>query len=200
MPRNSLLPLLLVLLLQLLQLLTMQEKQHSTAATAISGLFSLSCLALGAPIAAAIAAGAATINAANSRDEEEVVRRGAAAYNQLLRESVEEGAASGCWQQVSEQLLLLQQQTIEDACSSKGEPFRELIALTRMRCIYIRSGRLFPGPAEGCYLFPHEVPASWMRPCLLCLVAVLCVFLPFSCVTIFYYYDHLVLLGKVVLL
>lgn len=141
----------------------MQEKQHSTAATAISGLFSLSCLALGAPIAAAIAAGAATINAANSRDEEEVVRRGAAAYNQLLRESVEEGAASGCWQQVSEQLLLLQQQTIEDACSSKGEPFRELIALTRMRCIYIRSGRLFPGPAEGCYLFPHEVPASWMH-------------------------------------
>ncbi|CDJ66738.1 hypothetical protein, conserved [Eimeria necatrix] len=110
-------------------------------------------------VAAALGARTAAFDA---EDGEEAIRLGAAAYSQLLKESSEEGAASSCWQQVSEQLLLLQQQTHEDACSSRGEAFRELIALTRMRCIYARSGRPFPGPAEGCYLFPHEVPLDWI--------------------------------------
>ncbi|XP_026190980.1 uncharacterized protein LOC113146797 [Cyclospora cayetanensis] len=99
-----------------------------------------------------------------AEDGEDVIRRGAAAYTQLMKESLEKGSATSCWQQVSEQLMLLQHQTHEDACSSKGEAFRELIALTRMRCIYTRSGRPFPGPKDGCFLFPHEVPQDWIAP------------------------------------
>ena len=95
-------------------------------------------------------------------DGEEAIRRGAAAYAQLMKESLETGEVRSCWQQVGEQLQLLQHQTHEDACSSRGEAFRELIALTRMRCIYSRSHRPFPGPKEGCYIFPHEVPEEWL--------------------------------------
>lgn len=93
---------------------------------------------------------------------DEAVQRGAAAYKQLMKESMENGKSHGCWQHVAEQLLLLQQQTHEDACSTRGEAFRELIALTRLKCIYTRSNRPFPGPEEGCYLFPHEVPQEWL--------------------------------------
>lgn len=97
-----------------------------------------------------------------SDDGGEALRRGAAAYTQLLKESFEDGEDRGCWQQVGEQLQLLQHQTHEDACSDRGEPLRELIALTRVKCIYTRSRRPFPGPDEGCYLFPHEVPGDWL--------------------------------------
>ncbi|KAL8429117.1 hypothetical protein Efla_003170 [Eimeria flavescens] len=117
-------------------------------------------------VAAAAAAGAVAAAGAppgSTGDGEDAIRRGAAAYSQLLRESTETDDARGCWQHVAEQLLLLQHQTHEDACSVRGEAFRELIALTRMRCIYTRSHRSFPGPQDGCYLFPEEVPEEWLK-------------------------------------
>ncbi|KAL8432535.1 hypothetical protein ACSSS7_004532 [Eimeria intestinalis] len=106
---------------------------------------------------------AAVATAGEDVDGHEATRRGAAAYTQLMRESLDTGEAQGCWRHVAEQLLLLQHQTHEDACSARGEAFRELIALTRMRCIYTRSHRPFPGPKEGCYLFPEEVPNQWLK-------------------------------------
>ncbi|KAL8272878.1 hypothetical protein Esti_003187 [Eimeria stiedai] len=105
----------------------------------------------------------AVATAGEALDGHDAIRRGAAAYTQLMRESLDTGEAQGCWQHVAEQLLLLQHQTHEDACSVRGEAFRELIALTRMRCIYTRSHRPFPGPKEGCYLFPEEVPNEWLK-------------------------------------
>ncbi|KAL8445949.1 hypothetical protein Emag_004914 [Eimeria magna] len=106
---------------------------------------------------------AALATAGETLDGHDAIQRGAAAYTQLMRESSSTGEAQGCWQHVAEQLLLLQHQTHEDACSARGEAFRELIALTRMRCIYTRSHRPFPGPKEGCYLFPEEVPKEWLK-------------------------------------
>ena len=186
MPYNSVLLLpLLQLLLQLVQLLQQPLKQQPSVAAAFHlspsptrfvQAFTITVTAAAGPGGAAAATG--------STEEEEVVRRGAAAYSQLLRESLQEGAASSCWQQVSEQLLLLQQETLEDACSSKGEPFRELIALTRMQCIYTRSERPFPGPSEGCYLFPYEVPTSWLGslvPAVLCLLLLFVFVFVFVC-------------------
>ncbi|KAL8453891.1 hypothetical protein Emed_000602 [Eimeria media] len=105
---------------------------------------------------------AALATAGEALDGHEAIQRGAAAYTQLMRESLDTGEAQGCWQHVAEQLMLLQHLTHEDACSARGEAFRELIALTRMRCIYTRSHRPFPGPKEGCYLFPEEVPKEWL--------------------------------------
>lgn len=93
------------------------------------------------------------------------LREGAVAYEQLQREASDGllGKGRSCWQQVQQMLHLLQQQTHQDACSSQGEPFRELIALTRVRCIYSRSNRRFPSPDEGCFVAPNEVPSDWIR-------------------------------------
>ncbi|PHJ20203.1 transmembrane protein [Cystoisospora suis] len=95
------------------------------------------------------------------------VEKGRTAYEMLQREADDSsspsfGPVGSCWSEVLRQIHLLQQIPTEQACSSIGEASREYVALMRVKCLYARTGRSFPLPAQGCYLMPDEVPASWL--------------------------------------
>lgn len=95
------------------------------------------------------------------------VEKGRTAYELLRREADESSSASfgpvgSCWSEVLRQIHLLQQIPTEQACSNIGEASREYVALMRVKCLYARTGRTFPLPAQGCYLMPDEVPVPWL--------------------------------------
>ena len=114
--------------------------------------------------AAAVADAASTLPLVKQNGLAEVdqarKQEGRAAYEKLEKEYQESDKRhKACWDFVLSQINELDM----TKCGSMGEATRELIALARVKCLYLRTRRGFPTESDGCFLNVERVDQVWLE-------------------------------------